>query len=110
MIQLDIPIVVVPIGGGKTVQLGGQNLTGIGERYIGSCQLGGITLRGPAADSPMEAVRALLWEMTAAANSQTSRDAEVALGLALDGRDITDLGKDKALPAPAPTTEASNSE
>lgn len=103
--QLDMTINVVPIGGGKAVQLGGQELTGIGERYIGATTLGGIVLRGPAADSPLEAVRALLWEMTSAASSQTARDAEIALGLAIDGRDISTIGNIPE-PSKAPAIDA----
>jgi hypothetical protein len=103
---------VVPIGGGKSVKLGGQELSGIGERYIAATTLGGIPLRGPAADSPLEAIRALLWEMTSAASSQTARDAEIALGLAIDGRDIASLGTVPGTPtAPAidaPGDEVSN--
>lgn len=102
--ELTMTISVVPIGGGKAVSLGGQELTGIGERYIAATMLGGISLRSAAADSPIEAVRALLWEMTSAASSQTARDAEVALGLAMDGRDITSL-----VPKPGtPTAPALN--
>lgn len=100
--QLDLNISIVPIGGGTTVKLGGQALTGIGERYVAMANLAGIVLRGAAGDTPIDAVKALLWEMTNASSSQTSKDAEVALGLAIDGRDLSDLMPNSpGVPVPA---------
>lgn len=93
--SLSLTIEVVDIGGGQRMKLGDAVLST--SRVIAVTRLAGITLRGPAADDPVAAVRALFWEMTNGSGSQTSRDAEVAIGLALDDRDVSSMFDTPAL-------------
>ena len=57
----------------------------IGTGYVAATQLGGITVRGPRADSEGTAVQNLMWTLGGQGRDSTADDAIMGIELALAG-------------------------